>query len=153
MQSAPDAKGKIERRFDTFQRRLVTLLSYERIQDYPQANLLLQTQIHWHNHKHVCRTTGLTPNQAWDKAFQEKRCRLRPPPPVPLLDLHLALYLQRRLNSDYTLDFLGQNWAVTPCRSKIVTIVHHPNDCFWVVPHPPDPNHPVWPHVLAHYRL
>jgi hypothetical protein len=152
---APDAqaKGKIERRFDTFQRRLVSLLSYERIQDYPQANQLLQTQIHWHNHKHVCRTTGLTPNQAWDKALQEKRSCLRPPPPVPLLDLHLALYLQRRLNSDYTLDFLGQNWAVTPCRSKIVTIVHHPNHCFWVVPHPPDPNHPVWPNVLAHYRL
>jgi hypothetical protein len=65
----------------------------------------------------------------------------------------LALYLQRRLNADYTLDFLGQNWAVTPSRSKIVTVVYHPNQCFWVVPQPPDPHHPVWPDVLAHYRL
>jgi len=149
----PQAKGKIERRFDTFQRRLVTLLSYEGITDYPAANQLLQRQITWHNHKHVCRTTGLTPDHAWDQALQAKRSCLRPAPPVPLLDLHLALYLQRRLNADYTLDFLGQNWAVTPSRSKIVTVVYHPNQCFWVVPQPPDPHHPVWPDVLAHYRL
>jgi hypothetical protein len=149
----PQAKGKIERRFDTFQRRLVTLLSYEGITDYPSANQLLQRQIAWHNQKHVCRTTGLTPDHAWDQARQTKRSRLRPVPPLPLLDLHLALYLQRRLNADYTLDFLGQNWAVTPSRSKIVTLVYHPNQCFWVVPQPPDPHHPVWPDVLAHYRL
>jgi hypothetical protein len=152
---APDAqaKGKIERRFDTFQKRLVTLLSYEGITDYRPANQLLQRQIDWQNQKHVCRTTGLTPNQAWDKALQQNRSSLRPVPAVPLLDLHLALYLQRRLNSDHTLDFLGQNWAITPTRSKIVTVVHHPGQCFWVIPQPPDPNHPVWPAVLAQYRL
>ena len=152
---APDAqaKGKIERRFNTLQKRLVTLLAYERITDYPPANQLLDVQIQWHNQKQVCRTTGLIPDQAWDKALQEKRSCLRPVPPIPLLDLHLALYLQRRLNADYTLDFLGQNWAVTPSRSKIVTVVHHPNQCFWVIPQPPNPDHPVWPDVLAHYRL
>jgi hypothetical protein len=152
---APDAqaKGKIERRFETFQKRLVTLLAYEGITDYPPANQLLQHQIVWHNQKHVCRTTGLTPDQAWDRALHEKRSTLRPPPPLPLLDLHLALYLQRRLNADYTMDFLGQNWSVTPARSKIVTVVHHPNQCFWVIPQPPNPNHPVWPDILAHYRL
>ena len=152
---APDAqaKGKIERRFDTFQKRLVSLCSYERITDYPAANQLLQLQIQWHNQKHACRTTGLTPEQAWDKALQEKRSCLRPVPPAALLDLHLALYLQRRLNSDYTLDFLGQNWAVTPARTKIVTAVHHPNQCFWVIPHPPDAQRPIWPDILAHYRL
>lgn len=137
---APDAqaKGKIERRFDTFQKRLVTLLSYEGIQDYPRVNQLLQLQIHWHNHQQVGRATGLTPDQTWDKALQEKRSCLRPVPPVSLLDLHLALYLQRRLNPDSTVDFLGRNWTVTPSRSKIVTVVHHPHRCFWVVPQPPD---------------
>jgi hypothetical protein len=149
----PQAKGKIERRFGTFQNRLVTLLAYEKITDYVPANALLQTQIAWHNQKHICRTTGRTPNHAWDSARQEKRSALRPVPATPLLDLHLALHLQRRLNADYTLDFLGQNWAVTPTRTKIVTVVHHPNQCFWVIPQPPDPNHPVWPDVLAHYRL
>jgi hypothetical protein len=152
---APDAqaKGKIERRFDTFQKRLVSLLAFERIADFTPANQLLQTQIHWHNHQHVCRTTGLTPDQAWDKALHEKRSRLLPVPPVPLLDLHLALYHQRRLNADGTLDFLGLNWPVTALRQRTVTIVHHPDQRFWVIPHAPDPQHPVWPTVLAHHRL
>src|SRR5271157_1350651 len=102
----PPAKGKIERRFGTFQNRLVTLLAYEKITDYKNANDLLQTQIDWHNQNHVCRTTGLAPNAAWELALKEKRNHARPVPAVPLLDLHLALYLQRRLNTDYTLDFL-----------------------------------------------
>ncbi len=100
------AKGKIERRFDTFQKRLVTLLSYEQVTDYDAANHLLLTQIDWHNQ-----------------------------------------------NADCTLDFLGQNAPITPTQSKIVTVVHRPNHCFWVVPYPPSPDHPAWPPVLAHYRL
>ena len=152
---APDAqaKGKIERRFDTFQKRLVTLLSYEKITDYKNANTLLQTQIIWHNQHKICRTTNLTPNAAWELALKEKRSQLRPVPAVPLLDLHLALYLQRRLNADYTLDFLGKNWPVTPVGQKNVTLVHHPNQCFWVIPHLPNPHNPIWPAVLAHHRL
>lgn len=152
---APDAqaKGKIERRFDTFQKRLVTLLAYEKISDYKNANTLLQTQISWHNQHQVCRTTGLTPNAAWDLALKEKRSQLRPVPAVPLLDLHLALYVQRRLNADYTLDFLGRTWPITPTARKTVTIVHHPDQRFWVIPHTPDPLHPVWPDVLASFTL
>ena len=152
---APDApaKGKIERRFGTFQNRLVTLLAYEKINDYKSANALLQIHIDWHNQNHTCRTTGLTPNAAWDLALEENRNLLRPIPATPLLDLHLALYLQRRLNSDYTLDFLGKTWPVTPVHNKIVTVVHHPNRCFWVIPNPPDPKNPVWPSVLAHHTL
>ena len=151
---APDApaKGKIERSFDTFQKRLVTLLSYERITDFKNANTFLQTQILWHNEHHVCRTTGLTPNAAWNLALRENRSHLRPTPAVPLMDLHLALYHQRRLNTDHTLDFLGHNWPVTPVARKNVTIIHHPNQCFWVVADLPDPQHPVWPTVLAHHR-
>ena len=152
---APDApaKGKIERRFGLFQKRLVTLLAYENIADYGPANAFLQPQLHWYNQHTHCRTTGLTPNQAWDKALQEKRSHLRPVPAVPLLDLHLALYLQRRLNSDYTLDFLGRTWPITPTPRKSVTIVHHPGQRFWVIPHPPDPHHPVWPEVLGCFSL
>ena len=152
---APDAqaKGKIERRFDTFQKRLVSLLAYEKIADYKKANPLLHTQIDWHNQHQVCRTTGLTPNAAWELALQEKRNHHRPSPAGPLLDLHLALYLQRKLNTDYTLDFLGKNWPVTPVGRKSVTVVHHPEQRFWVIPQAPDPQNPVWPDILAHHRL
>jgi hypothetical protein len=152
---APDApaKGKIERRFDTFQKRLVTLCSYEGVSDYPSANALLQTQISWHNQRHVCRTTGLTPQAAWELALNEKRSHLRPLPPTTLLDLHLALHLQRRLNADYTVDFLGRSWHIAPTKRKVVTVVHHPAKRFWIVPNPPEPKNPVWPNILAAYTL
>ena len=152
---APDApaKGKIERRFGIFQRRLASLLAFEKITDYKNANALLQTQITWHNQHHVCRTTGLIPNAAWDLALNEKRNHHRPIPAVPLLDLHLALYVQRRLNADFTLDFLGRSWPITPTTHKTVTIVHHPGQRFWVIPQPPNPHHPIWPEVLGSFSL
>lgn len=153
---APDApaKGKIERRFGHFQKRLVTLLAYEKIERYDQANALLQDQIAHHNTHFLCRTTGLTPNQAWDNALQENRSCLLPPPSPSLLDLHLALHCQRRLNSDQSIDFLGQNWPVGPSRQKTVTIVHHPHRKFYVLAHRPDPQKPaLWPPVLASHSL
>jgi len=42
---------------------------------------------------------------------------------------------------------------VTPGPNKLVTIVHHPGQRFWVIPHLPDPPNPVWPDVLAHPQL
>ena len=102
----------------------------------------------------VCRTTGLTPNQAWNKALQENRSGLRPPLPDSLRDLHLALHAQRRLNSDHTIDFLGRAWPVSPTRSKNVTIVHHPHREFYVLAHRPDPKPPtLWPTILATHSL
>lgn len=153
---APDApaKGKIERRFGHFQKRLVTLFAYEQIRSYDQANALLQDQIAHHNAHFRCRTTGLTPNQAWEKALQENRSALLPPPNPSLLDLHLALHCQRRLNSDQTIDFLGRNWPVGPSRRKSVTIVHHPDHKFFVLEHKPDPKNPfLWPPILASHSL
>jgi len=151
---APDAqaKGKIERRFQVFQKRLVTLIAYEKIADFDLANQFLKTQIEWHNTK-TCRTTSLTPNQAWEKANGEKRSKLRAVPSTPLLDLNLAIHIQRRLYADNTLDFLGRSWPISPTKRKIVTLIHHPNKCFWVVPHPPNPKNPRWPEVLAHFTL
>jgi hypothetical protein len=70
-----------------------------------------------------------------------------------MLDLHLAIYLQRRLNTDYTLDFLGRAWPITPTAKKNVTVVHHPGQRFWVIPHLPDPHKPVWPTVLGSFSL
>jgi len=153
---APDApaKGKIERRFGYFQRRLVSLLAYERIQNHHDANALLQAQIAHYNAQQVCRTTGQTPNQAWEQALQENRSSLRPPPTPSQLDLHLALHCQRRLNTDHTVDFLGRAWPVSPVRQKTVTIVHHPRRKFYVLAHPPDPKTPDrWPTILGAHSL
>jgi hypothetical protein len=152
---APDApaKGKIERRFDTFQKRLASILSFEGVDSYPQANQLLQTQICWHNQQRVCRSTGLIPQKAWELALKENRSQLKPTPAKALLDLHFALHLNRKLNFGSTIDFLGRSWPVSPSKRKTITIVHHPGKCFWAISQPPSPSAPQWPLILASYTL
>jgi transposase InsO family protein len=148
---SPQAKGKIERLFGTFQKRLVTLLRYEKVRDVDQANQLLQREIDHYNQAHLHSTTGRTPNQAWEKALQEKRCRLRPAPAETLLDLHLALHISRRVSSASSVEFLGRTWKIAPTLHHSVLIIHHPNSHFWVIP--PTKNLSKWPDVLGSYSL
>ena len=149
----PQAKGKIERRFGFFQKRLVSLLALERITDYTAANAFLADQIDHHNQHFVCRTTGMTPDHAWELACSEKRSLIRTTPNPALLDLHLAHHLSRRLNPDHSIDFLGKNWPVAPCKRKYVTVVYHPGRKFWVISVPPSRANPVWPDILACYSI
>ncbi len=148
---SPQAKGKIERLFGTFQRRLVSLLAYEKIANPDQANALLQNEIEHYNQSHLHTTTGLTPNQAWQKALEEKRSLLKPVPPASLLNLHLALHVARRVSSASTIEFLGRTWKITPTNHKTVIIVHHPCQRFWVIPQTKALS--KWPTVLGTFSL
>jgi len=152
---APDApaKGQVERRFGFLQNRLVSVLAYEKVSTYPHANALLPEQLAYDNEHAVCRTTGLTPNQAWELALKEQRSQLRPCAVAPLLDLHLGLHLRRRLNADHTVDFLGKAWPVSASARKTVSVVHHPGRKFWVIAEAVSPKNPVWPDILASHSL
>ena len=149
---SPQAKGKIERRFGTFQKRLLALLAYEKITDYAPAQELLARELARQN-RTVCRTTGLSPDQACTKALDEKRSVLRACPPSTLMDLHLAIYLGRRVNADHEVDFLGRSWPIGATAKHTVTIVHHPQSQFWVVTEPPKPPQNHWPDILARFSL
>jgi hypothetical protein len=70
-----------------------------------------------------------------------------------LLDLHLALHLGRRVNADHQVDFLGRSWPVSATARKTVTIIHHPQSQFWVVPQPPKPPQNRWPDILGKFSL
>ena len=145
----PQAKGKIERRFGTFQKRLVTLLAHARVQTWEHANEILQMEIRRQNQT-TQRSTGLIPLQVWEKALLKNNTSLRSTPAPSLLDLHFSLRSQRRVNNDQTIDFEGQNYEIAPTSRKSVTIVHHPNQKFWVIEHPPKY---VWPCILAAFSL
>jgi hypothetical protein len=149
---SPQAKGKIERRFGTLQQRLVALLAYEHVSDYPAAQVVLDRQLA-HQNATVCRTTGHSPNAAWDQALVEKRTAIRPCPPTTLLNLHLALHLRRRVNADYQIDFLGRSWTIAPTKRVAVTLIHHPLREFWAVAQPPSPPQNSWPEILGNYSL
>ena len=149
---SPQAKGKIERRFGTLQKRLLALLAFERITDYGSAQTLLNHELERLNLA-VCRTTGLSPNDAWAKASLEQRNVLRPSPDSSLLDLHLAIHFNRRCNADHQVDFLGRSWPIGPTLRHTVTVIHHPGRQFWIVSQPPQPPENRWSDVLARYSL
>ena len=149
---SPQAKGKIERRFGTLQKRLVSLLAYEKATDYPAAQGLLDRQIARQNAT-VCRTTGRSPNEAWERALAENRTAARPCPPATLLDLHLAVQSSRRVNADQQIDFLGRSWPIAPTQRKTVTIIHHPHRQFWVVTQAPSAPLNNWPEILGKFSL
>jgi hypothetical protein len=152
LQISPQAKGKIERRFGTLQKRLVTILAYEKVRSYAAAQIVLDRELQRQNAT-VCRTTRLSPNAAWEKARMDKRIATRPCPPPTLLDLHLALHLKRRVNSDNQIDFLGQSWHIAPTKRSSITLIHHPLRHFRAVTHPPEPPLNTWPEILGKYSL
>jgi hypothetical protein len=146
----PQAKGKVERRFGTFQRRLLTLMAHAQVKSWKDADEILQMEIRRQNNK-LSRSTGKVPAEVWLQAIQKDQISsMRPCPPSALLDLHLSLRASRRVNNDHTIDFEGSSYQISATKSKHVTIVHHPNSKFWVVEHTPKG---VWPIVLAAYTL
>lgn len=149
---SPQAKGKIERRFGTFQKRLVTLLAFEKTASYPHAQELLAAELARQN-RTVCRTTGLSPNDACAKAQDENRSVLQACPDPSLLDLHLALHRRRRVNADHQIDFLGRSWPIAPTARQAITLIYHPDAQFWAVDQPPAPPLNRWPKILGKFSL
>jgi hypothetical protein len=149
---SPQAKGKIERRFGTFQNRLLARLAYEQITAYAPAQELLNRELARQN-RTVCRTTGLSPDDACALAQAEARTVGSACPDARLLDLHLALHLARRVNADHQIDFLGHSWPISATARKSVTIIHHPHSQFWVVSQPPQPPQNRWPDILGKFSL
>ncbi len=147
--SSPQAKGKIERRFGTFQNRLITLLAYAKVKHWDQADELLQMEIVRRNNTRL-RTTGNIPLEVWKEQTLNKTGRILQTPSARLLDLHLSLRQKRRVNNDHTIDFEGHNYEISATKRRTVTIVHHPQQQFWVTETAPVS---VWPPILGHFTL
>ena len=145
----PQAKGKIERRFGTFQKRLVTLLAYAKVKTWLQADGILQMELVRQNRTR-CRSTDKIPQDSWEQQSHAGTSRIRPCPVSPLLDLHMSLRYSRRVNLDQTVDFDGQNYQIAPTSRKSVTILLHPQRRLWILQHPPTA---VWPPVLGSFTL
>ena len=69
----PQAKGKIERRHDYWQKRLVPLLAAERIVELPGANRLLDPLVPHADQHEVHRELGQTPHAAYLQALADQR--------------------------------------------------------------------------------
>jgi len=95
----------------------------------------------------------LAPNAAYAQAQTERRITGSACPAASLLDLHLAIHLGRRVNTDHQIDFLGRSWPISATARKTVTIIHHPQRQFWIVAQPPQPPQNRWPDILGKFSL
>ena len=145
----PQAKGKIERRFGTFQKRLVTLMAHANVQNWAQADDVLQMEITRQNNTRSRATDG-RPAEIWKTALQQGNFAMTNPPEATLLDLHLALRCTRKVNNDHTIDFEGKSWQIAKTLRKRVQIIYHPESRFWVLETTPTNR---WTTILGHFTL
>ncbi len=133
----PQAKGKIERVHDFWQRRLPAIFVAEQIFALPAANALLnELRVH-HNAQEKHREIGSTPKAAWNLALQEKRSVLRPTPRCPWWPYIWSLRSSVRVDPDGRIAVGGQRLRIDkPPGSKVVRCLH-PNGDHSVLLAPP----------------
>jgi hypothetical protein len=146
---SPQAKGKIERRFGTFQRRLVTLLAHANARSFDEANRVLQMEIERQNTT-LHSPIHAVPAEVFARSLKNGSSALQPPPAATLLDLHLSLRSSRKVHNDNTIEFDGKPFPIAPTSKKHVTVLFHPDSKLWVLEHKPER---VWPPILGHFSL
>jgi AraC-like DNA-binding protein len=147
----PQAKGKIERRHDFWQKRLPALLAADDLRDLQPANLLLDQLLPHVNANEVHRELGITPEAARTQALAEKRSVLRPMPACPWWPYVWSLRTKVRVGDDGKIPVGSQRVSISaPPRSPVIRCLR-PNGDIFFLRQPPDPK--TTPLVLLHYPV
>jgi hypothetical protein len=99
---SPQAKGRIERLWRTFQDRLLNELRLNRIRTLPEANRYLK-KVFLPKYNRQFRRQPADPIAAW-----------RPAPARPILETIFCVKETRTLGRDHTLSYQGKVWQVLP---------------------------------------
>jgi hypothetical protein len=145
------AKGKIERSHQVWQKRLPPIFKAEAIDTLDQANTLLdQLRIH-RNELESHREINSTPKAAWDLAKKENRSALRLAPKCPWWPYVFSQKTRLRVGDDGKVLIGQQRFSIdAPPRSKVIRCLH-PNGDITVLKEPPAKNH--MPIILLSNRL
>lgn len=144
----PQAKGKIERAHQFWQKRLPALFAAEEVHDLEQANVWLAPLRRHHNRHEKHRELGMTPQAAWNLAQQQGRSVMRPAPKCPWWPYVWSVRSTVKVGSDNRIN-LGTQRLRIECASglRVVRCVH-PNGDLTVLAAPPA--HGQRPKVLLH---
>lgn len=133
----PQAKGKIERLHDFWQKRLPSVFAAEHITTLAPANTLIDAlRIHRNEHeKH--REIGSSPQAAWKLALREKRSALRPAPHCPWWPYIWSQRSSARVDPDGRIAIGSARLLINkPPGSKVVRCLH-PNGDHSILAAPP----------------
>ncbi len=125
---SPQAKGKIEKRFDYFQRRLPQLCQRYSITNIAHAAPLLDELVGYYNERRRHAETGEIPQDRWERALRRGQSRLRSVPAGVDLALVFAIQVPRLVKSDRTISFGAQRWPVGAPPGQVVTVCFRPDE-------------------------
>jgi GAF domain-containing protein len=144
----PQAKGKIERRHDYWQKRLPALLAAEVIRERCGANTLLDQLLPHANQHEIHRELGTTPHAARQQALAENRSVLRPAPACPWWPFVWSQQTRVRVGDDGKVPVGTQRQSVdAPPRSTVIRCLRPDGDIYYLR-HAPEPK--AKPLVLLH---
>ena len=148
MQCAADAKGKIERRHDYWQKRFVALLAAEAIVELVEANHLPDQLVPHANQREIHRELGQTSGQAQPQALAENRSVIRPVPRCPWWPCVWSQQAPVRVGGDGKVPAGTQRHRIdAPSRSTVLRCLRPDGDSYYLR-NAPDPE--AKPIVLRH---
>lgn len=106
------AKGKVEKVFDYFQRRLPYLCEKHKVKDCREAQKILADLVSYYNEKRVHDETGEIPAKRWQEAINNGKVKLRPLDTSVDLDMVFSIHLKRTVRKDGTIMFMGKKWSI-----------------------------------------
>ena len=129
----PQAKGKIERRHDYWQKRLVPLLAADHIVELIGANHLLDPLLAHANQHEIHRELGQTPHAAQQQALAEKRSVIRPAPTCPWWRYVWSQQTRVRVGDDGTVPVGAQRQSIdAPPRSTVIRCLLPDGDIYYL---------------------
>lgn len=116
------AKGKVEKRFDYFQRRLPYLCEKKKIKTIKGAQAELDELVAFYNDCRIHQETEEIPSKRWDKAIEEGKGKNRPLNDSADLDWVFSVHYERTIQKDGTLSFHGKQYKIGRYPGQRVTV-------------------------------
>lgn len=145
----PQAKGKIERAHQFWQKRLPALFAAEEVADLNVANAWLDPVRRHHNRHEKHRELSMTPHAAWNLAQKQGRSVMRRTPKCPWWPYVWSVRTSAKVGSDNRLSVGAQRLRIERAPGTRVIRCVHPNGDETVLAQPPA--HGQRPQVLLHY--
>jgi len=126
------AKGKVEKIFDYFQRRLPYLCEKHKVKETSEAQKMLDDLVNYYNDQRIHEETGEIPTKRWQEAVSNGKGKLRPLESSTDLDRIFSIHLQRKVRKDGTIMFMGRKWPTGCPEGTSTTIYLIPNVKFMI---------------------
>lgn len=121
-EGSPEAKGKVEKAFDYFQRRVPYLCERHKVCDVAEAQKIVEDVSNFYNEQRVHLETEEVPRKRWDEALKAGKGKLRPLDPGTNLDLVFSLHYERTVKKDGTFSFRGKEYKLRHLAGMRVTM-------------------------------